>query len=279
MRVVIPSVHYADFLTVILPAWLRVVALDELTVVTSPDDMETQAVAKTVGVGLLVTDAWSRDDAIFNKAAALDEAFGITPRYREAPAVGELCLSLDCDVYPFGRFPSEQEIKRETIYGCARYRCPSASALRSHVRGLSRRASLDLIPPKVKGQSYTTITNTRNNAVETATKALGYFQLFRWRPGLAFGSSRTAGKYDLDFRDQFARRRGLWPFYVLHLGDQDRANWKGRVIPRWPAQRPRPALGDEFTAVGKAIVDAVNHLSDTLETAGQVIQREDESHG
>ena len=233
MRAVLPSYHYGDYLGAVLPGWLQVLAAAAITVVTAPDDVETIAVAAAFGVGLVVTDIWTRDGALLNKAAALDQAFGIAPGFREPPAVDEVCLALDADVYPFGRFPSSREIRPEVIYACARYRCDTAQDLDAHLAGRTRREQLDLIPPKVRGESYVTIANTSANAAASAARCLGYFQLFRYRPGLAFGSHTSAGKYDLDFRKQFPRTRALMDFYVLHLGDQNRANWRGRVLPRW----------------------------------------------
>ena len=102
-----------------------------------------------------------------------------------------------------------------------------------HRRGRTTRGQLRLIPPKVRGQSYVSAPNTRENALASARRCLGYLQLFRYRRGLTFGSYRTAGKYDLEFRKQFAETDALWDLYVLHLGDQARSNWRGRVLPPW----------------------------------------------
>ena len=69
------------------------------------------------------------------------------------------------------------------------------------------------------------------NIEEVARECLGYFQLFRYRKGIRFGSYPTAGRYDLDFRQQFSKNRPLTSFYVLHLGEQSRQNWKKRRRP------------------------------------------------
>jgi hypothetical protein len=239
MRVVIPSLHYGDFLAVVLPAWQRMLPVATVTVVTSAADVESQAVARAARADLCVTDAWAADGAILNKAAAMDVAFGIAPGHAAQPTAGELCLALDADVYPVGTFPADQTFRPDALYGCPRYQCPSPADLTRHLRGKTHRAELPLIPPKVRGQSHVMIRNTRSNALASAQSCLGYFQLFRFRPGLAFGSYPSAGKYDLCFRDQFRTRVALWDPYVLHLGEQNRANWRGRVIGRWP----EPAQG------------------------------------
>lgn len=236
MRAVIPSVDYADFLAVTLPGWRRVLPDAHLVVVTAPRDVETQAVARQHGVACLVTDAWYQEGAHFDKARAMDQAFGFDDGDRRSlrpPDPGEVCLALDADGYPFGALPPVDTIRAGAIYGCARYHCPSPLALEAHQAGRTARAALALIPPKVRGVSYGTIANTAPNVEMTASRALGFFQLWRHAPGLRFGSHRTAGKYDLDFRNQFAYRIGLRDLYVLHLGDQDRRNWHGRVLPRW----------------------------------------------
>lgn len=244
MKVLIPCVQYADHLAVTLPAWLAILPDEaDVIVATAADDTDTIETVMRIGHDAMtrrrlapevfVTDAWTRGGATFNKALAMDEALGIGGACKLQ--CGEIGLALDVDVFPFGTFPELDAIERDTIYGCARYRCPSPAYLHTHQAGLSDRRDLDLIPPKVRGQNYVTIENTRENARQSASKCLGYFQLFRWRPGIQFGSHDTAGKYDLDFRDQFPKRVGLQEIYVLHLGEQDRRNWKGRILPKWGA--------------------------------------------
>lgn len=243
MKVLIPCVNYADMLAVTLPAWLAVLPVDaEVIVVTAPNDRATREVVERTQARIVITDAWYRGGTTFNKARAMDEALGITHAANTSsmlplPVItsGDVGLALDVDVFPFGTFPELESIEAGTIYGCARYRCASPAELQVHQAGLSDRRDLDLIPPKVRGQNYVTVVNTRDNAIDSASKCLGYFQLFRWQPGIQFGSHDTAGKYDLDFRGQFARRVGLEAIYVLHLGEQDRRNWRGRMLPKWGA--------------------------------------------
>jgi hypothetical protein len=235
MRAVIPSVNYADFLAVTLPAWLAILPHDSVTVVTSDDDVETQAVAERHDVQCVITDAWTRDGATLNKAAALDEAFGLAGDLIAPPSDGELCLALDADGFPCGTWPLETAIAPNTIYGCGRYHCETPEALQAHRTGRTRRTDLALIPPKVRGSQYGAIPHTAANLKDTATKCLGYFQLWRHAPQYRFGVSKTAGGYDLRFRDQFPRRAYVSDVYILHLGPQDRSNWKGRVLPRWTA--------------------------------------------
>lgn len=238
MRAVIPSVHYADFLRATLPAWVAVLPDGSVTVVTSPDDAATQAVAASCGVPCVVTDAWAADSAKLNKAAALDVAFGFNPTDGiPPPQVGEICLSIDADGFPCGTWPREDDIAPRVLYGCGRYHCETPEALAAHRQGRTARTDLQLIPTKLRGTNYGSVPHTAENLQAIATKCLGYFQLWRHHPSHRFGSSKTAGGYDMRFRDQFPVRACVPGFYVLHLGPQDRKNWQGRVLPAWGDDR------------------------------------------
>lgn len=228
MLIVIPSVGYADFLAVTLPAWQTFAPGARIRVVTAPGDRDTFEVASDAGVGCVVTDAWWHDRASFNKARALDEAFEMTDG-RPAPA--RRCLATDADILPVGRMP-DVVVPPGMLYGCARYACDTPELLAAFRRGeevdlplLMPRQRGDVEPPRVRRPTDADIT-------KAATAGLGYFQLFGSRAGLTFGSSGTAGAYDQRFASQFTERREL-PVTVLHLGGQDRRNWAGRVLPRW----------------------------------------------
>lgn len=232
MRVVMPSLSYGDFAAVTLPAWRAFLPDAALALVTSPDDRESQDVAAALGVDCVVTDAWRADGAVMNKAAALDLAFGFRGDERPCPALHEVCISVDADVYPFGVLPAPASLAPTTLYGCARYQCDTPEELAAHIRGETARSVLRLLPPRVRGESSPSQMASMSPTL-AGQRALGFFQLFLYRPGIAFGSYPTAGKYDLEFRRHFAHRVGLWSVYCLHLGELNRANWRGRVVPRW----------------------------------------------
>jgi len=226
MRVVIPSVDYADMLAVTLPAWQAFLGHQGVIVASTERDTATAEVVRRCGAELYVTDAWMRTDAShtplrgmpvsFNKGLALDEAFGfIGPRPQ--PADGELCVCLDADVVPFGTWPAEDTFGATHVDGCQRYRCDAQASLEAHRAGrrpLSRFPSHKLHP----------------------AMAIGYCQVFRWRPGIRFGSWPTAEHYDVRLVEQYAGGRHRPEWYVLHLGPWVvQANWKRRVVPRWVA--------------------------------------------
>lgn len=234
MRVVIPSVDYADFAAVTLPAWQAFLPGADLVLATRPADRDSIAVAAAAGVRCCVTDAWGHDGAVFNKARALDEAFGFAPGFRDRPKTGAVCLSIDADVYPGGQMPRAETLVSGVLYGCARYACASPEALEDHLGGRTARSELSLIPPRVKGESSPTQLAGMDPA-QAGRRALGFFQLFLATPTIAFGSYPSAGKYDIEFRRHFASRVGLTDVYCLHLGGLDRRNWRGRVMPPWGA--------------------------------------------
>lgn len=238
MRAVITSVNYGDFLALTLPAWLQVLPAHSLTVVTSAEDQETQAVATRHGARLFVTDAWTRHDPtwpipehwnglwrergrkdrrpILNKALAMDEAFGFVACETPPPAPGEVCLAIDADCLPQGTLPPLATLEPGVLYGCRRY---------DGNPDLTRGDEIVLKGRIVKSQ--------HRRAIAVGG---GYFQLFRYAPGRRFGSYPGADGYDYDFAFTWPRGVVLEQIHVLHFGETHR-NWEGRVTPRWETTR------------------------------------------
>lgn len=209
MRVVIPSVDYADMLEATLPAWRRLLPAADLIVVTAKHDRATFKIARAAGAALLVTDAWYRESARFNKARALDEAF----EFPQRPA-GEVCIAIDADVYPFGAF-SPDAIADGVIYSVDRFYVDTPATLARQVA----RPALEALDRMTAGR-----------------RGPGYFQAFRARPDLTFGSYKDAGFYDLEFHRHFAGGVAvLEGFAVGHLGRKSGKNWSGRTLPKWGA--------------------------------------------
>jgi hypothetical protein len=226
MRIVVPSVNYADLLAVTLPAWRRMLMSTqlshELIVVTSPEDHATRSIAHENHVTALVTDAWGRDGAVFNKAAALDEAFGFG--VKGGVGLGEWCLSIDADVFPFGGLPWGQIERAKgagVLFGANRYACHTPLDLQKHIDGRMPLGGFQEIH-----------TWSRSKHRHDPAGRQGYFQLWQHRAGDSFGSFPTAAKYDVKFSERFQQHHYLDHFYVLHLGEH-RKNWSGRVTPGW----------------------------------------------
>lgn len=233
MRVVIPSVNYSDFLADTLPAWKAFLPRNaRLVVVTTLEDVDTQRVAAAHGAECCATDVWTRDRATFNKGSALDLAFGFIPGWTHPPSERESCLSVDADVYPFGICPDRGMLRTGVLYGCPRFQCDTREDLLAHVEGRAPRDAYQVILTRVRGEPNARL-GTSQDLVTGAMTCLGYFQLFRYRPGIVFGPSKTAGKYDLDFRRHFDHRQAVLDCYVLHLGEQNRENWRHRVVAPW----------------------------------------------
>lgn len=174
-----------------------------------------------------ITDGWSRIDADIHKGAipphfnmplGLDEAFGFIQGLRDTPEDGELCLSLNADVYPFGKLPTEAEIPHGVMAGWWRHECYTPKDLAAHVAGTR---------PK---SAYKQMKNSGGRPV-------GYAQLFRYFPGFRFGSYGSAAKYDIHVFAKFARLEMRHDLYLFHLGGPEggHANWVGRCVPRWGA--------------------------------------------
>lgn len=226
MRAIITSVNCGDFLADTIAAWKTLLG-DQLGVATSPADTETQAVCERNGVKAWVTDGWSRIDPTchlgsipprFNMPLGLDEAFGFVPGLRELPADGELCLSLNADVHPFGAIPPEKAIPKGVMAGWWRYECPTPNDLDLHRSG---KKPLDHFK------------RMRNSG----GRPVGYAQLFRYFPGFRFGSYGSAGKYDVHVFAKFQRLEMREDLYLFHLGGPEggHENWCGRCVPRWRA--------------------------------------------
>lgn len=225
MIAVLPSVQYADFLAVTLPAWQRALPMATIRVVTSRWDMDTQRVCRESGIEALQTDAWTAGGAKLNSAKALDEAF--------APATpGELCLSIDADCYPCGTFPSEDTFAPDVLYGCARYLCMSMDHLHAHLDGRTPREALPLMGHRLERAGYGLVANTSDAVARLAADGPGYFKAFRY-DARRFGSFPTAGAYDTAFAATFAKKGALVEFYVLHLGPSRGRNWSRRFVPVW----------------------------------------------
>jgi len=225
MIAVIPSVQYADFLAVTLPAWQRALPQATIRVVTSREDAETQRVCREAGVEAYQTGAWQADRATLNTAKALDEAFA-------SAAPGELCVSVDADCYPCGTFPDEDTFAPDVLYGCVRYLCRSMAELRAHLDGRTPRAALQLMGHRLEQTGYGIVSNTPAEVARLAAEGPGYCKAFRYG-AVRFGSFRTAGVYDTAFAAKFTTKRPLVDFYVLHLGPSRGRNWRARVVPQW----------------------------------------------
>lgn len=194
-------VGYAEFLSRGLARWMA--GLASLTVVTTPEDTATQALAGD-RVQVVTTDLFTRDGAAFNKGRAMEYA-------RQSMPWEDWILFFDADVVPPADWLArlERMAKRpDTLHGC--YRFDAGEDMDD--RGQPRCAH------DVPGVGYFQLFHASDPAVQTA--AGEPLIDTHWIHG---------GNYDNRFMDRW-RSRGIKvrevPFRVAHIGERE--NWFGR---------------------------------------------------
>lgn len=109
------SVDYAPQLARTLPVWKTMCG--RILVVTAERDVDTRRIAEEHGCEVLLTDAFWRDGAKFNKGRAIAEAY-------EVLQPTEWHLFFDADVLPGPAFAHQLEsfrLTRNCLYGCDRF--------------------------------------------------------------------------------------------------------------------------------------------------------------
>lgn len=208
MRSITVCVEYDDLLRISLAANAR--HFSECWVVTSPQDLRTpQVVAEIPQARLLVTDAFYRQGAVFNKGLAMEEGF-------EAMGREGWIVVWDADTVMPTYMPLENL---------------DPTGLYSPYRRM-------LVNP----QDYHPQLDWQTLPLKRDGELAGYYQLFHAdalrdvRPW--YGTNwRHAGGCDSDFSRKWPaeRQHRLLAFTVLHLG-LDGQNWMGRLTPRLDRQ-------------------------------------------
>ena len=199
---IVVCVDYDDYLAITLPRNAR--HLTNVLVVTSPEDVRTQAVVKSVpSARCFVTDAFTRGGKRFNKGAAMEEGFD---------AIGRDGWTLIHDADTL--LPDSvtfDDLDPTMIYGAPRRLCDLQS------------------PPHESAW--------KRFPISRETGLPGYFQLFHGsairnvRPWYDVNSNH-AGIGDARFHGHWTTDRKKWlPMEVLHLGPRD-VNWFGRASAR-----------------------------------------------
>jgi hypothetical protein len=195
-------VRYADFLARGIARWMD--GLASLTVVTTPEDVETRSLAEAHGARVFATDLFTADGAVFNKGRAMEAA-------RRTMPWSDWILFFDSDVVPPVDWKARLEqtgLRIGALHGC--YRFDASDDVED--RGQPRCAH------DVPG--------------------VGFFQLFHASDPVvqvADGESLIdthwihGGNYDNRFMDRWRSRqirvRDV-PFRVAHIGERE--NWFGR---------------------------------------------------
>lgn len=212
LRAVVVSVDFADLLERTLP--YNVEHFDQVWVVTTSEDKQTQEVAWKYGASVYTTNAFYEAGASFNKSKALEEAFAHMGRW------GWVCL-LDVDIL-WSRQLVIPTLDPDCLYG------PSA-----------RRVLADPFAP---------IPDNWNDLPLSFPNCRifgGYTQIFHASaaclgPPPWFETNwRHAGGYDTMFQNKWPRSKKVrLPFEVLHLGEVG-INWCGRLLPYQNGVEPK----------------------------------------
>lgn len=199
IRALTVSVNYADFLALSIERWLS--GLESLTVVTDMLDTATEELCRKAGAQLFRTNAFTRNGAIFNKGAAMEEG-------RQAYPFEGWQLFFDADVIPPLDWKERVEAAKPqagNLYGCRRVECQDLSKIDD--------PRLPLAPHDVPG--------------------VGFFQLFHASDPVVQKTPlldihwRHAGNYDSSFLHLWPReKRKEVPLRLVHCGSRD--NWFGR---------------------------------------------------
>jgi hypothetical protein len=208
VHAVVPCVDYHDFLDLTLPRALSL--CDRVSVITSPEDTLTAKVCRENDLVPWVTDAWHRDDAVFDKGSALNE---VLPTIKDG-----WVLLLDADILLPG-LPNLASLHPAAIHGCRR----------RHVIGLDGLHDLE--------SGRTDFPLMRAQLEEDKELPIGFFQLFRadQAPCMTHPASGNAASCDLWFTKQWhPNLRTMLDFEVWHLDSIDSTtgqNWWGRTTP------------------------------------------------
>jgi GR25 family glycosyltransferase involved in LPS biosynthesis len=192
--VVIVSVNYNDFLIISLKNNIKF--FENITIVTSPDDLICQKICDNFGVSCVVTDIMYEDGAVFNKGKAINKGI-------ESISDPDYILLIDADILVINEIETES-LDPEILYTSSRYILPDYDYYQRYFSGI--------------------INN--DNLMNMPEQGLGFFQLFNYYIGLKYPeSSNDASWSDILFRDSFKKRKSI-NNDVFHLGTD--SNWKGR---------------------------------------------------
>ena len=206
LDVVIVSVNYNDLLLVSLQHNSKI--FDNITVVTSSDDILCQKICQKFGVNCVITDVMYEDNAIFNKGKAINEGI----KSLKNP---DFVLLIDADIVIKDKI-DVNELNENILYSSDRWICKSYNLYNQWQEG--------------------TLTIEKIGRNE-GDKGIGFFQLFnisnsnidKEKPYPEM--SNNAAWSDLVFRDKFVIRNKI-ENTIIHLGDPYK-NWDGRITRRF----------------------------------------------
>ena len=206
LDVVIVSVNYNDYLSVTLSHNSKI--FDNITVVTSSQDILCKKICEKFGVKYVVTDIMYDDNAKFKKGKAINEGL----RSIENP---DFILLIDADIIVSNKIDLDS-IDEDYLYTSDRYICKSYNLLQSYIN--SEKKNEDIFKYESNhGIGFFQLFNINHNSIDK-DKVYPEF-------------SNDASWDDLLFRDKFPKRNTI-DNTIIHLGDPYQ-NWTGRVTNRF----------------------------------------------
>lgn len=199
LDLVIVSVNYNDFLIITLAK--NRLLFDNITVVTSSDDLMCRKICEMYSIKCVVTEKMYEDGAVFNKGKAINEGI-------KSISDPDFILLIDADIIINNKIDLNL-LEEDTFYSMDRIILPDYNSYLKYSEDLS-------------------LDNVRRDE----ENGFGYFQLFNYKHKQSYPEISTDAAWsDLIFRDKFIKRRKIEGF-VTHLG-LDGRNWKGRITDRF----------------------------------------------
>ena len=222
LECIIISESYGDLFQHTLPINKNII--DDILVVTSERDLETQEICKTNNTKYITTNKFFESpNSPFDKEAALNE--GLRKLEKK-----DWILSLDSDIVLPNNFIeviNKIDLDKEIVYGCDRRICTVKSKWEKNKDFSSYFSTAQI--SEIYGQ-------------ELDPRPSGYFQLFHsscavLKKEQPYLENQDIKMYvvnpDHKFTEEFKDKKILFEFDVLHLGPFGPMNWKGRSTARW----------------------------------------------
>lgn len=198
LHTIIVSSNYNDFLKITLPNNLKYLDKENVTIVTSKEDIECQEYCKELGVNFIISDRmYELDTKIFNRSKAINDGIASI----KDP---EFILSLDADIVLNSKIETRL-LKKDVLYS-VKYRYIF--------------------------NTYNDFIN-KENVIILDNDFFGFFQLFNLNNKEIDNKSpfnesydKGTGWEDIWFRDRFSHKE-IIDVDTYHLGETG-VNWDGR---------------------------------------------------